>query len=197
MSTQGGNSYNLRETTNRDERNWRAQMEQRMTAMAETYQNAIHEMRYAQNRRLAELAQSHERNMARILELMQQGNTGAVVRAPVRQGPNPSLAHIHGNHPVEEGADSREEETRGEEEGEGKERERKRAGERCRELEEGEHKVSCFVVVVEVGRCCCRSRHGGSAMKGSASMAERCEEEDGSDVSTAIDSSWVGVGSQP
>ncbi|KAK9101340.1 hypothetical protein Scep_024770 [Stephania cephalantha] len=52
MSNQSGNSYNLRETSDRDERNWRAQMEQRMTVMAETYQKAIHDMRSAQDQRV-------------------------------------------------------------------------------------------------------------------------------------------------
>ncbi|KAK9120300.1 hypothetical protein Syun_017917 [Stephania yunnanensis] len=77
MSNQGGNSYNLRETTDSDERNWRAQMEHRMSVMAEMYQKAIHDMRSAQDQRLADMAQSQKKNMARIPELMQQGNTRA------------------------------------------------------------------------------------------------------------------------
>ncbi|KAK9119398.1 hypothetical protein Scep_017491 [Stephania cephalantha] len=51
--------------------------------------------------KLADMAQSHEMNMAHILELMQQGNTGAAERAPERHGPNPPLAPIHEDHPAE------------------------------------------------------------------------------------------------
>ncbi|KAK9099148.1 hypothetical protein Syun_026193 [Stephania yunnanensis] len=57
MSNHDENSYNLRET------------------------KTIHGMRFAQDQRLAELAQSQERNMACILELVQQGNTGVAERA--------------------------------------------------------------------------------------------------------------------
>ncbi|KAK9168639.1 hypothetical protein Syun_000779 [Stephania yunnanensis] len=67
---------------------------------------AIHHMRSAQDQRLANLALSPERNMARILELMQQGNTGVAERTPMRQRPNPPLAHKHHDRPVEEGGDS-------------------------------------------------------------------------------------------
>ncbi|KAK9125478.1 hypothetical protein Scep_014324 [Stephania cephalantha] len=42
--------------------------------------------------------------MARILVLMQQGNTGVAERAPERHGPNPPLVPIHEDHPMEEGA---------------------------------------------------------------------------------------------
>ncbi|KAK9158056.1 hypothetical protein Scep_004630 [Stephania cephalantha] len=63
-------------------------------------------MRSAQDQRLADMTQSQERNMARILELMQQGNTGAAERAPKRNGPSSPFAPIHEDHPVEEGADS-------------------------------------------------------------------------------------------
>ncbi|KAK9135642.1 hypothetical protein Syun_014972 [Stephania yunnanensis] len=105
MSSQGGNSYHLREIACRDKRNWHAQMEHRITVMAETYQKNIHDMRSTQNQRLADLAQSHEMNMARILELMQQGNTGTAERAPVRHRPNSPLTLIHKDHLVEEGAD--------------------------------------------------------------------------------------------
>ncbi|KAK9112264.1 hypothetical protein Scep_019783 [Stephania cephalantha] len=52
------------------------------------------------------MAQSHERNMARILELMQQGNTGPAERAPKRHGANPLLSPIHEDQHMEEGADS-------------------------------------------------------------------------------------------
>ncbi|KAK9112702.1 hypothetical protein Scep_020221 [Stephania cephalantha] len=83
MSNQGRSSYNMRETQEGDERNWRTEMEQRMTTMAETYQKAIHDMRSAQDQRLADLAQSQKRSMACILELMQQGNTEAAERAPL------------------------------------------------------------------------------------------------------------------
>ncbi|KAK9093004.1 hypothetical protein Syun_027915 [Stephania yunnanensis] len=104
MSNLGGRSYNLRETMDRDERNWHAQMEQRMTIMVKTYQTAIHDMRSAQDQRLADIVQSQERNMARILELMQQGKTGVAERALERHRPNPSFVPIHEDHPVEEGA---------------------------------------------------------------------------------------------
>ncbi|KAK9101166.1 hypothetical protein Scep_024596 [Stephania cephalantha] len=101
MSNQDRNSYNLRETADMDERNWRAQMKQCMTVMAEMYQKVIHDMRSAQDQRLTNMAQSHEMNMARILELMQQGNTGAAERAHEGNGPNPPLAPIHDDHHVE------------------------------------------------------------------------------------------------
>ncbi|KAK9126218.1 hypothetical protein Scep_015064 [Stephania cephalantha] len=77
-------------------------MEQRMTVMVETYQKAIHDMRSAQDQRLADMAQSQEKNMTRIQELMQQGNSGATERAPERHGPNPPLTPIYEDHPVEE-----------------------------------------------------------------------------------------------
>ncbi|KAK9135213.1 hypothetical protein Syun_014543 [Stephania yunnanensis] len=76
MNNQVGNSYNLREKSDRDERNWHARMEQLMIEMAEMYQKAIHNIRSAKDQRLADMAQSHEKNMTHILELMQQGNTG-------------------------------------------------------------------------------------------------------------------------
>ncbi|KAK9098505.1 hypothetical protein Syun_025550 [Stephania yunnanensis] len=66
-----------------------------MTIMVETYQMTNYDTRSAQDQRLADLAQSQEMNMARILELMQQRNTKAAERAPVRQRPNPPLAPIH------------------------------------------------------------------------------------------------------
>ncbi|KAK9112304.1 hypothetical protein Scep_019823 [Stephania cephalantha] len=80
-------------------------MEQRLTVMAETYQKAIHVMRSTKDQRLADMTQSQERNMTRILESMQQGNTGAAERAPERHGPNPPLTPIHEDHLVEEGVD--------------------------------------------------------------------------------------------
>ncbi|KAK9087694.1 hypothetical protein Syun_030088 [Stephania yunnanensis] len=106
MSNQGKNSYNLREMTDRDNRNWHAQMEQHMIFMDKTYQNAVHNMRFAQDQRLADMAQLQERNMAHILELMEQGNIGAEERALERHKPNTPLAPIHEDHLMEEGVDS-------------------------------------------------------------------------------------------
>ncbi|KAK9169503.1 hypothetical protein Syun_001643 [Stephania yunnanensis] len=56
MSNQGENAYNLREKADREDQNWCAQIEQRMTVMAETCQKAIHDMRSAEDQRLADMA---------------------------------------------------------------------------------------------------------------------------------------------
>ncbi|KAK9169339.1 hypothetical protein Syun_001479 [Stephania yunnanensis] len=63
MNNHRGTSYNLRETEKKEERQWRSQMEQRISAMIETHQKAIHNLTTMHDQRLADLAQSMERNM--------------------------------------------------------------------------------------------------------------------------------------
>ncbi|KAK9134926.1 hypothetical protein Syun_014256 [Stephania yunnanensis] len=77
-----------------------------MTIMAKTYHKAIYDMLYAQDQRLADMARSQEMNMACILELIQQGNIGAVEQTLKRHGSNLPLALIHENHHMEERVDS-------------------------------------------------------------------------------------------
>ncbi|KAK9163399.1 hypothetical protein Syun_004301 [Stephania yunnanensis] len=63
MRNNGWPSYNLRNTQERKERQWHSRMEQRMIAMIGTHQKAKHDLTIAQDQRMADLAQSHERNM--------------------------------------------------------------------------------------------------------------------------------------
>ncbi|KAK9169322.1 hypothetical protein Syun_001462 [Stephania yunnanensis] len=85
MSNQGGNSYNLIETQEKDERNWHAQMEQCMVTMEKTYQKVIHDMNSAQDQKLADMTQSQEKNMActraDIDHLMEEGADSVTVVA--------------------------------------------------------------------------------------------------------------------
>ncbi|KAK9152054.1 hypothetical protein Syun_010363 [Stephania yunnanensis] len=86
MSNHGGTSYNLRETQEREERQWCSQMEYRMSAMTKAHQKAIHDLTTVQ-----------EMNMALILELLQnQRNDGVAGHALVGPGPDPLLAPLHG-----------------------------------------------------------------------------------------------------
>ncbi|KAK9125998.1 hypothetical protein Scep_014844 [Stephania cephalantha] len=78
-----------------------------MFAMTKTHQKAFQDLTTMQDRRLADLAQSQERNMVRIPELLHnQRNDRVAGHAPLRPGPDPSLAPIHDSHPAKEGVDS-------------------------------------------------------------------------------------------
>ncbi|KAK9104862.1 hypothetical protein Scep_021706 [Stephania cephalantha] len=79
-----GTSYNLREIQESEERQWRSQIEHRISAMTEIHQKAIKNLTFAHDQR----------------------NDGVAGHAPIGQGPDPSLAPIHKHYPIEKGVDS-------------------------------------------------------------------------------------------